>query len=178
MLRKERRTPGAATRGLPRKNPMTSRRGPARAHRSSTKSCAGLAMRRWIGRSPRYGGRGSQPGSRSVFRCSPKASCRRIFRQRPGGSSWLASVIPLDFSWSSFRASSSDTSWQMQGRERSARHLESLHEMSIGGGKIDLLQGKQPAESALSRRWRSRHENGYHKAAGGCSGREFGCAAG
>jgi hypothetical protein len=39
--------------------------------------------------------------------------------------------------------------------------------LEFEGGVISSLFAQ--TESALSRRWRSRHENGYHKAAGGCS---------
>src|ERR1700730_10040761 len=37
--------------------------------------------------------------------------------------------------------------------------------LEFEGGVISALF--QPTESALSRRWRSRHENGYHKSDGG-----------
>jgi hypothetical protein len=37
--------------------------------------------------------------------------------------------------------------------------------LEFEGGVISALF--QPTESALSRRWRSRHENGYHKIDGG-----------
>jgi Resolvase, N terminal domain len=39
--------------------------------------------------------------------------------------------------------------------------------LEFEGGVISSLFAQ--TETALSRRWRSRHESGYHKAAGGCS---------
>src|SRR5450759_2339428 len=45
--------------------------------------------------------------------------------------------------------------------------VPSLEWLEFEGGVISSLFAQ--TESALSRRWRSRHENGYHRAAGGCS---------